>query len=84
MSEPPAAGPGFTTPGFVGCYRHPERMTGIKCQRCHQPICAECMNAASVGFQCPRCVSGGRAEVRQPRSRFGAELRAGGQRATVA
>ncbi len=83
MSEPPAAGPGFTAPGFVGCYRHPDRMTGITCQRCRKPICGECMNAASVGFQCPRCVSSGRAGVRQPRTRFGAQITAGGQRATV-
>ena len=59
MSEPPDAGPGFAAPGFVGCYRHPDRMTGISCQRCHKPICGECMNTASVGFQCPKlCVVG--------------------------
>jgi membrane associated rhomboid family serine protease len=84
VSEPPAAGPGFTAPGFVGCYRHPERMTGINCQRCRRPICGECMTAASVGFQCPSCVSSGRASVRQPRTRFGATISPNGQRATVA
>ena len=54
VTQPPAAGPDFSSPGFVGCYRHPERMTGISCQRCHRPICGECMNPASVGFQCPQ------------------------------
>ncbi|MEU5191726.1 rhomboid family intramembrane serine protease [Streptomyces klenkii] len=42
----------------VGCYRHPERETGIRCTRCERPICPECMVSASVGFQCPACVAG--------------------------
>ena len=74
MNEPPAGGPGFAAPGFVGCYRHPDRMTGITCQRCQKPICGECMHTASVGFQCPRCVGAGRSQVRQPRTLFGASL----------
>jgi membrane associated rhomboid family serine protease len=40
------------------------------------------MNTASVGFQCPRCVSSGRARVREPKTLFGASLRAGTGRAT--
>ena len=77
MSANPT-GPDFSPPGFVGCYRHPERMTGISCQRCGKPICGECMEPASVGFQCPRCVDRGRAGARQPRTRFGATVRSGG------
>jgi membrane associated rhomboid family serine protease len=76
------AGPDFSPPGFVGCYRHPERSTGISCQRCHRPICGECMEPASVGFQCPRCVGRGRASVRQPRTRYGASLQAADGAAT--
>ncbi|GAB3762291.1 rhomboid family intramembrane serine protease [Microlunatus parietis] len=72
------AGPDFTAPADPVCYRHPDRPTGIRCQRCRKPICGECMNTASVGFQCPRCVSAGQQTTRTPRSLFGANLRAGG------
>jgi len=77
VSQPPAAGPDFTAPGFAGCYRHPDRQTGISCQRCRKPICGECMNAASVGFQCPKCVADGRSSVRAPRTVVGASVQSG-------
>ncbi|SEQ63138.1 rhomboid family intramembrane serine protease [Microlunatus flavus] len=73
MTSSPS-GPEFAAPGFGACYKHPDRETGIACQRCGRPICGECMNPASVGFQCPRCVGLGRGAVREPRTRFGARV----------
>jgi membrane associated rhomboid family serine protease len=38
------------------CYRHPDRETFVKCQRCGRPICGECQTLAPVGVHCPECV----------------------------
>ena len=76
-------GPDFAAPGARVCYRHSDRETGIACQRCGRGICGECMNPASVGFQCPRCVGLGRATGREPRTRFGARVGRGRGSATT-
>ena len=65
MSYP---GPPQTTPT---CYRHPDRVTYIRCTRCNRPICPECMRDAAVGHQCEECVREGAKTVRQPKTSFG-------------
>lgn len=63
MTNPPV--------GVPTCYRHSDRETWIRCQRCERSICPDCMNDASVGFQCPDCVAEGRKSVRQPTAPYG-------------
>ena len=56
------------------CYRHPSKETYVRCTRCDRPICPDCMNAASVGHQCPECVAEGRKTQRSAKTAFGGSL----------
>ena len=58
-------------PVAYGCYRHPDRPTYIRCQRCGRPICGDCMISAAVGFQCPDCVSEFAKQTRQHEGPYG-------------
>ena len=70
----------MTTPGAGSvpdappvCYRHTDRETWIRCQRCSRPICPDCMRSAAVGFQCPTCVKEGARSTRQTRTPYGGQ-----------
>lgn len=60
-----------TPPVTPTCYRHPDRVTYVRCSRCNRYICGECMRSAAVGHQCVECVNAGAQSVRQVRTQFG-------------
>ncbi|BBY94464.1 rhomboid family intramembrane serine protease [Mycobacterium gallinarum] len=60
-----------TPPQAPTCYRHPDRATYVRCNRCNRYICPECMRDAAVGHQCAECVGEGAKTVRQARTQFG-------------
>jgi MFS family permease len=38
------------------CYVHPTRETGLRCNNCNRPICAECAVRTPTGYRCRECV----------------------------
>jgi membrane associated rhomboid family serine protease len=64
---------GVAATGVPTCYRHPDRETWIRCQRCDKPICPDCMRDAAVGFHCPDCVKAATKGSRQNRAMYGGE-----------
>ena len=39
------------------CMNHPNSETNVRCSRCDNYICTNCMRSASIGYQCPSCAS---------------------------
>ena len=50
----------FAPPVLPRCYRHPNMPTGRSCTRCGRPACGECLQAVSIGSQCPDCIKAAR------------------------
>jgi membrane associated rhomboid family serine protease len=50
------------------CCNHPGRAASVVCAHCDRPICTDCMQQASVGWQCPECTKDGakRSKVIRP------------------
>lgn len=46
------------------CYRHPDRVTALRCTRCDRHICGDCMRSAAVGQHCVDCAQAGAAQQR--------------------
>ena len=62
--------------GAPVCFRHSDRETYLRCNRCERYICTGCMVPAAVGHQCPECVHGGARTVREPRTAVGGRVHA--------
>lgn len=46
-----------TTP-ILYCANHPHVETGLRCNRCNKPICAQCAINTPTGYRCSECVKG--------------------------
>ncbi|MEW9530887.1 rhomboid family intramembrane serine protease [Microbispora sp. NPDC049125] len=70
-SQPPTSPPPPGAEAVPTCYRHPDRETYVRCQRCDRPICPDCMREAAVGHQCVECVREGSRDMRPAQAVFG-------------
>lgn len=59
------------------CFRHPNTVSFVSCNRCERPVCPECQISAPVGVQCVECVAQANKNIPQQQTQFGGRLRAG-------
>jgi hypothetical protein len=38
------------------CVNHPSVETGLRCNKCGDPICVRCAVRTPVGYRCPKCI----------------------------
>jgi hypothetical protein len=43
---------------ILTCYKHPDRETYLRCNKCDRPICASCAVRTPTGYRCKECVRG--------------------------
>lgn len=56
------------------CYRHPDRVSYVLCQRCVRTVCGDCQIPAAVGVHCPECAAEARKNAPRVKRRIvGAE-----------
>jgi hypothetical protein len=41
---------------LIFCVNHPHVETGLRCNRCGDPICARCAVRTPVGYRCKKCI----------------------------
>lgn len=56
------------------CAWHPDRPTGVSCQRCGRAVCGQCQTQAAVGVHCPECVRAAQRQQRTVRSPLGGSM----------
>lgn len=76
MSDAAPGGPGPEA-GVSVCYRHGDRRSFVRCQRCGRVICGECQTPAAVGVHCPECTAQARASAPRTRSPISRAFRRG-------
>lgn len=81
MGEPAAYPMGAGAPPV--CPRHPDRISYVRCQRCHRPVCPECQRPAAVGVQCVDCVAEAARADRRTTTVLGGRPSAGGPVVTM-
>ncbi|NMC30233.1 MAG: hypothetical protein GYA45_09210 [Pelolinea sp.] len=45
-----------SNPETLTCYRHPDRPTLLRCNKCDRPICSSCAVRTPTGYRCPECI----------------------------
>lgn len=46
----------MTTTSENVCYKHPNRETNLRCNRCEKYICASCAVLTATGYRCKDCI----------------------------
>ena len=42
--------------GYMVCYKHPDRQTLLRCNKCGRPMCLDCAVQTPSGYRCKDCI----------------------------
>lgn len=59
------------------CFRHPQTVSYVSCNRCGRSICPQCQVSAPVGVHCVDCVAQANKNLPQQKTQFGGRARSG-------